>query len=79
MTRAMTTAHRTAVACVRDREAPSRTAQGVPGEQPDAVGLAYYDGLTCRQVATKLEIPSDTARNTIRDGLLHVRDVLSPT
>lgn len=44
--------------------------------QRDAVMLAYFGGLTYRQVATKLGIPEGTAKSRLRDGLTTLRGLL---
>ncbi|MBW3643843.1 MAG: sigma-70 family RNA polymerase sigma factor [Actinobacteria bacterium] len=42
--------------------------QRLPPQQRRALELAYLGGLTCRQVATELEIPEGTAKSRVRLG-----------
>jgi RNA polymerase sigma-70 factor (ECF subfamily) len=58
----------------RDRLARA-LAQLAP-EQRRAVSLAYYDGLTYRQVATVLEIPEGTAKSRLRLAIARLRSLL---
>jgi RNA polymerase sigma-70 factor (ECF subfamily) len=45
-------------------------------DQRRAVSLAYYDGLTYRQVATVLEIPEGTAKSRLRLAMSRLRSLL---
>jgi RNA polymerase sigma-70 factor (ECF subfamily) len=45
-------------------------------EQRAALRLAYFDGLTYRQVAAALRIPEGTAKSRLRLGLGKLRDLL---
>ncbi|WP_245580352.1 ECF RNA polymerase sigma factor SigK [Arthrobacter castelli] len=46
------------------------------GRQQESVKLAYYGGLTYRQVAEKLGAAVPTIKSRIRDGLLRLKDCL---
>jgi RNA polymerase sigma-70 factor (ECF subfamily) len=48
----------------------------LPGEQRRAVELAYYDGLTYKQVASVLGIPEGTAKSRLRLAIARLRALL---
>jgi RNA polymerase sigma-70 factor (ECF subfamily) len=49
----------------------------LPAEQRTAVQLAYYEGLTYVQVASKLGIPEGTAKSRLRAALAKLRTLLT--
>lgn len=51
-----------------------RSLRTLPERQRQAIGLAYFGGYTCREVAQILEVPLGTAKSRIHDGLLQLRD-----
>ncbi|GAB4085076.1 sigma-70 family RNA polymerase sigma factor [Myceligenerans cantabricum] len=53
-----------------------RCLEGLTPTQREAVVVAYYGGLTYREVAEKLEAALPTVKSRIRDGLNRLRDCL---
>ena len=47
--------------------------------QRRSLELAYFGGHTHNEVARLLEIPLGTAKTRIRDGLIQLRDLMSPS
>lgn len=58
------------------RDRVMKAVQQLSPSQAEAINLAYFGGLTYRQVAEKLEIPEGTAKSRLRDGLLTLRGLL---
>ncbi|KAA1415979.1 sigma-70 family RNA polymerase sigma factor [Nocardioides humilatus] len=50
----------------------------LPEDQCAALRLAYFDGLTYLQVATRLGIPEGTAKSRLRLALARLRTLLDP-
>lgn len=51
---------------------------GLPREQRDAVALAYFRGLSYREVARELDISEGTAKSRLRLALARLRKELQP-
>lgn len=51
----------------------------LPAEQQQALGLAFFGGLTHEQVASRLDLPLGTAKTRIRTGIRRLRVILAPT
>ncbi|MGW1724130.1 sigma-70 family RNA polymerase sigma factor [Streptomyces sp. NPDC002306] len=59
-----------------EREQVRRCLDALTEIQRQAVTLAYYRGLTCRQVAEDLALPLGTVKTRLRDALIRMRDCL---
>jgi RNA polymerase sigma factor (sigma-70 family) len=49
----------------------------LPTPHREAIALAYYYGLTYREVAQRLQIPEGTAKSRLRSGLRRIADRLT--
>jgi RNA polymerase sigma-70 factor (ECF subfamily) len=52
--------------------------EALPDEQRTALRLAYFEGLTYRQVAEALGVPEGTAKSRLRLGMSKLRSLLGP-
>nr|WP_278193403.1 ECF RNA polymerase sigma factor SigK [Streptomyces sp. MMS21 TC-5] len=62
-----------------DSEQVRRCLHGLTELQRQAVTLAYYQGLTYREVAEALRRPLPTIKTRMRDGLIRLRDCMGVT
>jgi RNA polymerase sigma-70 factor (ECF subfamily) len=58
------------------RDRVMRAVSELSPAQREAIMLAYFGGLTYRQVAERLEIPEGTAKSRLRDGLMTLRGLM---
>ncbi|MFZ3569671.1 sigma-70 family RNA polymerase sigma factor [Streptomyces sp. BH097] len=62
-----------------EREQLRRCLQSLSEIQRQSVTLAYYEGLTYKEVASTLSTPLGTIKTRLRDGLIRLRDCLGVT
>jgi RNA polymerase sigma-70 factor (ECF subfamily) len=51
----------------------------LPAAQRKALELAYFDGMTHSEISTAMNEPLGTVKSWIRNGLIHLREVLEQT
>jgi RNA polymerase sigma-70 factor (ECF subfamily) len=62
---------------LREQRAQVKSALAkLPGEQREALQLAFFSGLTHQQIAAKIATPLGTVKARIRRGLLQLRQLL---
>ncbi|NEE21483.1 sigma-70 family RNA polymerase sigma factor, partial [Streptomyces sp. SID7499] len=59
-----------------EREQVRRCMRTLSELQRESVTLAYYRGLTYREVSELLAVPLGTIKTRLRDGLIRLRDCL---
>lgn len=62
-----------------ESEQVKRCMRGLTELQRQAVTLAYYQGLTYREVSETLQAPLPTVKTRMRDGLIRLRDCMGVT
>jgi RNA polymerase sigma-70 factor, ECF subfamily len=65
-----------AVTVSMERQQVRRCLAGLTDLQRQSVLLAYYEGLTHREVSERLDVPLGTVKTRLRDGLIRLRDCL---
>ena len=66
-----------ALLSAESRSAVEDALRALPPEQREAVELAFFAGLSHREVAERLDAPLGTVKTRIRQGLLRLRDSLA--
>jgi RNA polymerase sigma-70 factor (ECF subfamily) len=60
------------------RETARRALAGLPTDERQVIELAYFDGLTHRQIAQRLALPDNTVKHRMRLGLQRLGTVVEP-
>jgi RNA polymerase sigma-70 factor, ECF subfamily len=60
-----------------DARALTRCLEQLDGKQRDVIVLAFYEGLTHTELATRLQHPLGTVKTWVRRGLAQLRDCLA--
>lgn len=55
----------------------SSALSGLPEQQREAIELAYFEELTCTEIALRTNVPLGTAKTRLRTGLQRMKSVLS--
>lgn len=59
-----------------DRKAVLHALDKIPGDQRDALMLAYYDGLSQSEIAEKVGVPLGTIKTRMRQGMIKLQGLL---
>lgn len=62
-----------------ERQQVRAAMSGLTDLQRESIQLAYFHGLTCREVAEKLGVAIGTVKTRMRDGMIRLRDALGAT
>jgi RNA polymerase sigma-70 factor, ECF subfamily len=62
----------------RDRAIVLRQLSRLPVAQRSAIVLAYWGGLTCEEIAARLEVPVGTIKSRLRLGMMKLRERCEP-
>ena len=56
-----------------------RAMERLPGEQRDALMMAFFGGYSHREIAERTAIPLGTVKTRIRTAMMNLKDILTPT
>src|SRR5580692_8247583 len=59
------------------RELVSAAFAGLPEAQRTAISMAYFEGFTCEEIASRTQTPLGTTKTRLRSGLRTMKKVLS--